>query len=79
MTFAKSASHASRFWAVTVFILVLTVCYAPQSAQAQLTVPGNSENITLPVVQLLYDGLWLPVRSDTLTFLPFLAFVIARA
>ena len=78
--FAKSAgSRASRFWAVTAFILVLSVCYVPKSTHAQLEVPDNSDNITLPVVQLLYDGHWLPVRPCSLTFLPFLVFVTSRA
>lgn len=60
---AKShVSRSPRIWAVAAFVFVLALCIFPKGAHAQLTVPSFEGNISLPVVQLLYDGHWLPVR-----------------
>lgn len=67
MWVAKShSSRSPRIWAVAAFIFVLALCYVPKGAHAQLTVPTYEGNISLPVVQLLYDGHWLPVRQTSL-------------
>lgn len=60
---AKSHTRrAPRIWAVAALLLVLALCHLPQGVNAQLTVTNSNSTVNLPVVQLLYDGYWNPVR-----------------
>ena len=62
----KSAkSHSSptpRIWTIAVLVFVLALFSLPQVTQAQLYYTSGNNTVELPVVQLMYDGFWKPVR-----------------